>query len=65
MFYAVNSKGTVLYRNKDRSKIEAQVAIVAKHSGVTLRITATKPAGTPVMRCVGILPYNDPIELPA
>lgn len=62
MHYAINAKGTVLYRNKDRKRLEAQVRLVAKHSGVQLRITDVKPIGATTIRCNGILPYNDPIE---
>ena len=62
MFYALNAKGTVLYRNRDLSRLESQVRLVAKHSGVQLRITDVKPANAPVVSCNGILPYNDSIE---
>lgn len=62
MFYAINAQGTVLYRSKDKSRVEAHVAQVAKVSGYTLRISNVKPTRTPKIRFNGMLPYNDSVE---
>ena len=64
MFYAINAQGTVLYRSKDKSRVEAHVALVAKVSGYTLRISSVRPTKpTPKIHFNGLLPYNDPIEM--
>ena len=64
MFYAINAQGTVLYRSKDKSRVEAHVASVAKVSGVTLRISNAKPTKpTSKIRFSGMFAYNDPIEM--
>ena len=59
MFYAINSKGYVVYRNKDRNRVVAQANAIAKTSGIQLTVTDKSPRKT---HYVSVLPYNDPIE---
>ena len=64
MFYAINAQNTVLYRSKDKSRVEAYVASVAKVSGYTLRISSVRPTKpTSKIRFNGMFAYNDPIEM--
>lgn len=60
MFYATNSKGYVVYRNKDRNRVVAQANAIAKTSGIQLTVTDKSPRTK--TQYVSVLPYNDPIE---
>lgn len=60
MFYAINSKGYVIYRNKERSRVVAQANAIAKISGIQLTVTNKSPRAK--TQYVSVLSYNDPVE---
>ena len=60
MFYAINAKGTVIFRSQVLATIKSHVALVHICSGVALDIVTKVPKVK--VRYASVLQYNDPIE---